>query len=187
MSSQVYQANNDGSIELNVQSVKLLDHELLKMFETFFCKGSWQCNQVSKDAGLTIYHVVCGNITFDLYLYILNITSSSRNRPREQRIQLNHNISDKGFLTAHQPLNKCVILGVYRYKDETIFCSWHSEEKNNHGKQKSCYVDIKTIATAMRDGFAKRKDTVGSVVCAFKPEFIHFYLMHLEELHKETL
>lgn len=182
--SLIYQAINDGTIVIAEQMERYSDNQLKLTFEHAVKKGSWNAELISQENGLLIYNVNVGSITFGLYLYLNNVRSSSRGRAKEQRIQLNSNISSRGFNFVNSKMNKCVILGIYRGENEDIFCAWDAEKKNNHGKQKSCYIDIESIALAMRNGFYCKRDNAGDVVCAFKPDFIHYYLMNLEKLHE---
>jgi hypothetical protein len=179
----IYQASNDGTIVISEQSVRYSDNELLQFFEDAVQKGSWTINLQKKETGLFIYNVNVGSLAIELYVYLTNVRSSSRGRAKEQRIQLNANISKTGFEISNSKTKKCLVLGVYRRGNKNIICGWNAEKKNNQGKQKSCYVDIETIAIAMRDGFSSKRDNAGDVVCVFKPDFLHYYIMNLEKLH----
>jgi hypothetical protein len=180
----IYQAKNDGTIEIAEQNKKLTEEQLRLLFESSLDKGSWQLQLVGQELGLLIYNVSVGSLILKLYVYLFNVHSSSRGRTREQRIQLNPSLSRKGFSHTNSKTNKCLVLGVYKRDDAPIICAWNAEKKNNHGKQKSCYIDIETIAIAMRDGFCSKHDNVGDVVVAFKPEFIHYYITNMETLHE---
>lgn len=181
--SLTYQAKPDGTIELDIQSPAFSDDELRQTIEEAIGDESWKFKLLDQEKGLLIYNLIVGNILMELYVYIFNVRSSSRGRAKEQRIQLNSNISIRGFEFINSRTRKSLILGIYRKDSNTIFCAWDAKKKNNNGKQKSCYISIETLATAMRDGLAKKKDGVGDIAYAFKPEFLHYYIMNLEELH----
>jgi hypothetical protein len=179
----IYQASNDGTIEIAEQNERYSDNELAIFFEQSFNMDSWKIDLLDREPGLLVYNVNVGSVTIDLYIYLTNVRSSSRGRTKEQRIQLNSGLSKTGFEIENSRTKKCLVLGVYRRGNENIICAWNAEKKNNQGKQKSCYIDIETIAIAMRDGFSTKRDNVGDVVCAFKPEFLHYYIMNSEKLH----
>lgn len=179
----IYQAKNDGTVIIQEQSEKYSNQALREILENSISKEGWSTEFVEEEAGLYVYNMINTGITLQLYIYLTNVRWSSRGRAKEQRIQLNSNLSDKGFNIISGITKKCLVLGIYEFNEKVIFCTWEARKKNNHGKQKSCYIDIDTIATAMRDGFSRREDGVGDVVCAFRPEFIHFYIMNLEWLH----
>jgi hypothetical protein len=183
MNEPTFQALSNGTIELGIQPSRLEDSELEECFLNSITSGEWSATLLRKSQSMYVYNVSIGTIIFELYVYLFNVRSSSRGRAKEKRIQLNASTPEEGFKYFNGRTKKSIVLGVYRRDDNTIFCAWNSEKKNNNGKQKSCYINIEVIAEAMRDGFSKRRDNAGDVVCAFKSEFLHYYIMNLAELH----
>ncbi len=181
--SKVYVANTDGTISMNEQpqSNGACDNKIV--FENALHYDGWYFDLVEDKPGLHLYNASCGEDIFDLYVYIKSVRSSSRGRSLEHRIQLNSNISPDGFINMNQESKVCLVLGVYTNSNKTIICAWDPVKKNNRGKQKSCYIDIKTIANAMRDGFAKRTDNAGDIVYAFEPQFLRYYIKNINEFH----
>lgn len=181
--SAVYQARSDGSIELGDQPNTLSDDSILDLMNDILNRGAWNAELINRKSSLFEYRINVGSTIFKLYTYVINVSSSSRGRPKEQRIQLNSGTPTEGFDNLGKSNTTVMLLGIYNHDKEPVICAWKPEDKNNYGKQKSCYVNINTISNALRDGFAKRRDGKNHIVCAFKSNFIHYYLMNKDELH----
>lgn len=48
---------------------------------------------------------------------------------------------------------------------------------------KSCFTNTTHLSNALRDGFAQDYDSYGNLICAFRPEFLQFYIVNLHKLH----
>lgn len=84
---------------------------------------------------------------------------------------------------------KGIFLGVYCRDDQVIFCTW-KVTRSNSGSQEtpvSKQIKIQSIAKAMREGFAQQDKGRGEYACAFKPEFLYFYLRNSEWIHTGTV
>ncbi|MEG2645353.1 MAG: AAA family ATPase, partial [Enterococcus sp.] len=102
----------------------------------------------------------------------------------EQRIQpkakyLNY-VFDRG-----KEGEKAVFLGIYNRDGETIFCAWRVVQSSAASGETpiSKQIKITSIAKAIREGFVQQDKGNGEYACAFKPEFLYFYLRNNEWLH----
>jgi len=83
---------------------------------------------------------------------------------------------------------KAISVGIYRRNEAIIICAWkvaHSNaaETNRVSKQ----IKIDTIAQAMKIGFAQQARGQNEYVCAFRKEFLYFYLHNIQRLHGATV
>lgn len=102
----------------------------------------------------------------------------------EQRIQpkakyLNY-VFDRG-----EEGKKAVFLGVYNRDGETILCTWKVMASAAASLETpiSKQIKITSIAKAMREGFIQQDKGKGEYACAFRPEFLYFYLRNCDWLH----
>ena len=145
---------------------------------------------VSMEDGYDDVFVVVNNgeeeIGFNkLYLCCKGTTPGGRSGLKdEQRIQpkakyLNY-VNDKS-----QEGNKGVFLGVYIRDEQTVLCAWKVSPSSAESQETpiSKQIKITSIAKAMREGFVQQSKGKGEYACAFKPEFLYFYLRNSEWLH----
>ena len=84
--------------------------------------------------------------------------------------------------------NKVSCLGVYKHDSETIFCAWNINPSTASPETPiSKQIKITTIARALTEGFVQQMSGSGEYVCAFKKEFIYFYLVNSSWIHKEPV
>lgn len=125
--------------------------------------------------------------SFVLEIYIFpNLADSGRSRPNEKRIQLTRPYDEHkdDFLLNKQGMRRCLLLGIYDLGGgDVVICAWDAAAYQEHASPISCYVDIGAIAEAFRSGFALSEDNKGRYVCCFRPEFIHYYIENMSELH----
>lgn len=102
----------------------------------------------------------------------------------EQRIQpkakyLNY-VYDRG-----EEGKKAIFLGVYNRDGETILCTWKvmASAAASIETPISKQIKITSIAKAMREGFVQQDKGKGEYACAFRPEFLYFYLRNCDWLH----
>lgn len=102
----------------------------------------------------------------------------------EQRIQLRtktfNYVYDKNAAGV-----KGVFLGVYLRDGQTIFCTWKVARSNSDSPETpvSKQIKIGSIAKAIQEGFVQQDKGRGEYACAFRPEFLYFYLRNSEWLH----
>lgn len=77
-----------------------------------------------------------------------------------------------------------VQLGVYRREGQTIFCAWKLKSSTAGAETPiSKQIKITTIAQAMKEGFVQQDKGYGEYACAFRKEFIYFYIRNADWLH----
>ncbi len=84
--------------------------------------------------------------------------------------------------------NKVSCLGVYKHESETIFCAWNINPSTASAETSiSKQIKITTIARALTEGFVQQMSGSGEYVCAFKREFIYFYLVNSSWIHSAPI
>lgn len=181
-----YQANRDGSIQLGPQPEGPTRNEIIQILrEGLTCNG-WNIEEEQVDRQPYLFKISAHDRTIDVYIYCWRISNGGREtRQYEQRIQIGSSAGNEGFNIDNTDENrKGLLLGIYKKEGvEPIIVAWETEKNRDHGASKSCFVDIRAIAIAMRDGFVQTKDTHGNLVCAFRKEFLNFYICNLKKLH----
>lgn len=121
----------------------------------------------------------------DVFIYAKGTTPGGRSGLKdEQRIQpkakyLNY-VYDRG-----EEGKKAIFLGVYNRDGETILCTWKvmASAAASIETPISKQIKITSIAKAMREGFVQQDKGKGEYACAFRPEFLYFYLRNCDWLH----
>lgn len=105
-------------------------------------------------------------------------------RKDEQRIQPKAKYLNYVYDRAEEG-KKAVFLGVYNRDGETIFCTWKVTASDTASDEtpSSRQIKITSIANAMKEGFAQQDKGRGEYACAFRPEFLYFYLRNCDWLH----
>ena len=81
-----------------------------------------------------------------------------------------------------------ISIGVYRRNEGIVICAWKVAHSNaGEGNRVSKQIKIDTIAQAMKIGFAQQSRGQNEYVCAFRKEFLYFYLYNLQRLHNATV
>lgn len=80
---------------------------------------------------------------------------------------------------------KGIFLGVYSKDGQTVFCTWKVMQSNAASPETpiSKQIKIDSIAKAIQEGFVQHDKGRGEYACAFKPEFLYFYLRNSKWLH----
>jgi len=126
-----------------------------------------------------------GEYKLEVYIFP-NLADSARNRPHEKRIQLTRDYTEHqtDFELGKTDSHRCLLLGIYQLSvQEVVICAWDAAVYRRHSNPSSCYVDIHGIAKAFRSGFARSQDAKGRYVCCFRPEFMHYYIENMAQLH----
>ena len=102
----------------------------------------------------------------------------------EQRIQPKAKYLNYVYDKQNQG-KKGIFLGVYSKDGQTIFCTWKVVKSNANSPETpiSKQIKIYSIAKAIQEGFVQHDKGRGEYACAFKPEFLCFYLRNSEWLH----
>jgi hypothetical protein len=109
--------------------------------------------------------------------------SQSRN-PNERRIQVSSNNRNQAY-NALLNGETAILIGISDSDD--VFCAWkldHSNATHTISKQ----IKIQTIEEAAILGFAQQKQhNKDEYSCAFRKDFIYFYIENLEWIHDMTV
>ncbi|MFC1989608.1 AAA family ATPase [Chloroflexota bacterium] len=142
-------------------------------------------HQVNTDLG-EVYEVTIPNHPGleSIMVSIKETTPGGRDTLKdEQRIQQKSKYINYAY-EQQQAGKLSVLLGVYKRDGETIFCAWklkHSDSSPETGISKQ--IKITSIADAMREGFVQQDKGGGEFACAFRKEFIYFYIQNSHWLH----
>ncbi|MFC0189452.1 AAA family ATPase [Fictibacillus aquaticus] len=181
-----YQANKDGTVELAEQPIGPNRNEIVQILNSALRGNGWNVDHSEVASQPFKFRISANNFAIDLYIYCWRISNGGReSRKYEQRIQIGSSGSE-GFEIDNysQSAKKGLLLGIY-YREETepIIVAWETEKNKNHGSSKSCFVDINSIAIALRDGFIQTRDNRNNLICAFKKQFLNYYISNLNLLH----
>ena len=109
------------------------------------------------------------------------LKNEQRIQPQAQQINYIFNINNEG--------KKGILLGAYEREGEVIIVSWKANLSNastpTTGVSKQ--IKINSISTAIKYGFVQVKPRKGDYVCAFRKEFIYFYINNSEWIHNNTI
>lgn len=193
MVEKYYQANPDGTYEKNTEPLGPSAKRIKEVLEDSLKLYGWEVEFDNLKSNP--YHGILRNtgLNIDMYIYCWRVSNGGREtRPMEKRIQISSSADRKPLGRNNEESNKTLLLGIYEPDKQgnsgyttPIIIAWESEKNKNAGSSKSCFTDVNHISTAMRDGFAQYYNSTGDLVCAFRPEFIHFYIMNLNNLHKK--
>lgn len=101
----------------------------------------------------------------------------------EQRIQQKSKYINYAY-QQQQEGKLSVQLGIYKRDDQTIFCAWMVKQSSAVAETPiSKQIKITTIAQAMKEGFVQQDKGSGEYACAFRKEFIYFYIRNADWLH----
>lgn len=182
-------ANRDGSIvtEDYDRNTYFSAGQVLKSLKDAFRLFPYKVEINQVDNLDDVFHVTypAGDGFGDVYICGKGTTPGGRQGLKdEQRIQpkakyLNY-VYDKQVEGK-----KGVFLGVYSRDGVTIFCTWKVMQSNAASPETpiSKQIKIDSIARAMQEGFVQHDKGRGEYACAFKPEFLYFYLKNSEWLH----
>jgi hypothetical protein len=129
------------------------------------------------------------NTSYNLEIYVFrNLAFAHRDNMAEKRIQLieeyQHHSAD--FPLPYENNHYCLLLGIYApTPNEIIFCAWKASAYVNHGKSRSCYTKTGVIRDAYMFGLAATLDDQQRRTYAFRPEFFHYYLNNIANMHAE--
>lgn len=117
-------------------------------------------------------------------LYMLTTPGGRSNLTYEQRIQPTGDALRSIFDKSKDDHHVAVLIGLYSFEENRIFCAWtvsDSDAKGTSSKQ----IKIDTIQSAVRNGFALQEKTRNTdYACAFRPEFLMFYLNNYKSIHR---
>lgn len=101
----------------------------------------------------------------------------------EQRTQQKSKYINFAY-SKFQAGESAVQLGVYKRDGQTVFCAWKLKQSSAEAETPiSKQIKITTIAQAMKEGFVQQDKGSGEYACAFRKEFIYFYIRNAKWLH----
>ncbi len=106
----------------------------------------------------------------------------------EQRIQPKAKFLNYVY-SKHTQGRKGVFLGVYSKDGQEIFCAWKVMDSKAASVDTpiSKQIKIESIAKAIQEGFVQQDKGHGEYACAFRPEFLYFYLKNSDWIHVGTV
>lgn len=179
-----YQANQNGTVDLSEQPTGPTKSGMIEILKESLSINGWELIKSETRSQPYEFKINSNDFNMDIYIYCWRISNGGRGRQYEQRIQIG-DVNGIGFdIDNSNPLKKGLLLGIYqREESKPIIIAWETEKNRKHGASKSCFVDIKAIAQAMKDGFIQTRDNDNNLVCAFKKEFLNYYIANLKNLH----
>lgn len=182
-------AEKEGNI-VNVEydrSSSLSTEQVFNYLRQAFDLFPYKVDILHEDGYEDVYHVVYKDGDFkDIYICAKGTTPGGRSGLKdEQRIQpkakyLNY-VCNQG-----KDGKKAVFLGIYNRDGQTILCTWKvtSSAAGSLETPISKQIKIVSIAKAIKEGFVQQDKGKGEYACAFKPEFLYFYLKNSDWLHE---
>lgn len=181
---RIITADYDRSMALSAGQV---EDEIRKAFSGLF-------DGVTVEPVNADYREVCkvviprGERTETVYISAKGTTPGGRsNLQDEQRIQQKAKYLNYAFERKAEG-SKAICLGVYRHESEPVFCAWNLNRSSASPETPiSKQIKITTIARALSEGFVQQKTGSGEYVCAFKSDFIYFYLVNSGWIHTDPV
>ena len=135
-----------------------------------------------------VFHVSYTSTNTDfneIYICAKGTTPGGRSGLKdEQRIQPKAKYLNYVFNKGEEG-KKAVFLGVYTREEQMVLCTWKvaSSAAGSEDTPISKQIKISSIAKAIQEGFVQQDKGKGEFACAFKPEFLYFYLKNSDWLH----
>lgn len=192
MENNYCQARGDGTYEKDKEPSGPNTRRIKDILQNSLGSYGWKVvfDQISSNP----YHGILRNtnLNLDIFIYCWRISNGGReSRTLEKRIQIGSGANREPLARDNKENNRTLLLGIYEPEKKNdmeftspVIVAWESEKNKNAGNSKSCFTDVNHIAIAMRDGFAQYYNSANDLVCAFRPEFMHFYIMNINTLHK---
>ncbi|HBI6975151.1 MAG: AAA family ATPase [Clostridium perfringens] len=183
--ANIYEAEYNTNERLKEEEVIDILNDSLKLYSNDF-----EIRKVDEDIK-NIYNVKFnGNdIHEDFTVCIREMTPGGRSQlkdeqriqPKARQINYIYNMNSNGKLA--------ILLGAYKRDGEIILSAWKANQSfagDDTGVSKQIKID--TLAYAMNFGFAQQKFKNGTgFVCAFKKEFLFFYIKNNNWLHDKAI
>lgn len=175
------------SVEYDKSNYLSADH-VLSNLESVFNIFPFPANVERVEQYDDVFHVAFpeGNDGIgDVFICAKGTTPGGRSGLKdEQRIQPKAKYLNYVFERGEEG-KKAVFLGIYNRDGETILCTWKvmSSAAASLETPISKQIKITSIAKAMREGFVQQDKGKGEYACAFRPEFLYFYLRNCDWLH----
>jgi hypothetical protein len=169
------------------------DDQVQEILRKCFSSPSWETvieQNKSRDANSRNrwYSIALsdGNEDFDIRAYVFrNFAFAHRKNPKEKRIQLTEGFEFHAddFRRQHTGTDRCLLLGMYMADPENpIIVAWDSLNYLDHKTPTSCYASIDLVANAFKYGFSREVNALGYVVCAFRPDFMLYFVGNMAQM-----
>lgn len=124
----------------------------------------------------------------NVYVCAKGTTPGGRsNLQNEQRIQQKAKYLNYAFDKKKEG-SKAICLGIYKHNSEPVFCAWPLNQSTASPETPiSKQIKITTIARAISEGLVQQMTGSGEYVCAFKKDFIYFYLKNSGWIHTNPI
>lgn len=181
---KIITSDYDRTKTLNAEHVKI---EIEKSFSNLF-------EDVSvlpiSDELKEVYEVTFSKegILNTIYVCAKGTTPGGRsNLQNEQRIQQKAKYLNFAYNKRLEG-KKAICLGIYKHDSDTVFCAWNINKSTAAPETPiSKQIKVSTIARALTEGFVQQMSGSGEYVCAFRSDFIYFYIANSDWIHKDTV
>ena len=181
-------ANSDGQTveaEYNSETDSLNNEQVRSELEAAFRQfgHTATCTPVSDEMNEVYQVVLDGRNDDPVCVCAKGTTPGGRsNLTAEHRIQQRGPFINYACDMARQG-RRAVHLGVYKRGEQVVFCAWALKDSAALSSTVSRQIKITTIAEAMKYGFVQQDKGGGEYACAFRREFIFFYLNNYRWFH----
>ena len=159
---------------------RLLKAQLLHVVENAIRESGWNFLYLhSLGVHPARYQIYRNGSSYQIRVYIWNLTPGGRNRPRDEwRIQ----VTSLARFEA-EPDGKTLILGWW--DDVGVFAGFdYTRHAGQLGASPSIQLREAALHDAVVDGFAPHNKGNRELAIAFRPDFIGTYIENLESLHE---
>ncbi len=160
----------------------------LELLNQALIKNSWAIIEARTErAGYNVIKISNGNKELTLHIYLKKVNWRNRSE-YEKGIQFGGDHVVTGYEVVQTDTEMTVMLGVYKRSifEDYLICAWQPNEWGTRGNPFNCNIDVRTLAEAFIAGFANDSSKNPRKVFAFRPEFIHYYLLNKNSLHSEV-
>ena len=157
----------------------------LELLKQALENNSWLISESRTErAGYNYIKIVNGDKELTLHVYLKKVNWRHRS-DYEKAMQFPADHITIGYEVEQSETEKTVMLGIYKRDtfDDYLICAWQPSEWGNRGKAFNCFIDVHALAEAFRSGFTNDHSKLPRKVFAFRPEFIHYYLLNKDRLH----
>ena len=157
----------------------------LELLKQALENNSWLISESRTErAGYNYIKIVNGDKELSLHIYLKKVNWRHRS-DYEKAMQFPADHITIGYEVEQSETEKTVMLGIYKRDtfDDYLICAWQPSEWGNRGKAFNCFIDVHALAEAYRSGFTNDHSKLPRKVFAFRPEFIHYYLLNKDRLH----
>ena len=176
------QALLNGTLE---DAIDFDGYKELELLKESLEKNSWTITDLKTEkAGYNFIKITNGDKEIFLHVYLKKVNWRHRS-DFEKGIQFPGDHITKGYDIEQTDKEMTVMIGIYKRDsfDDYLICAWQPQEWGNRGNPFNCFIDVHALAEAFRIGFANDQTKLPRKVFAFRPEFIHYYLLNKDSLH----